>query len=64
MVEDSKPFKAKIRWGSDSSDDQEPSVYSYATQAELDAFLEGVDAANGWLDYELIEEEEKSDDPL
>ncbi len=43
----------KILWGVDEN----PSEYSFKTQAEADAFLLGVDESNGWLSYEV-----KSDD--
>ena len=26
-------------------------TFGYDTQAELDAFIEGLDAMNGWMDY-------------
>jgi hypothetical protein len=51
-----KPFEVKIQWGSDISSDKPVKVYRFATQAELNAFFEGVDEASGWLDYDIVEE--------
>jgi hypothetical protein len=50
-------FKASILWGSASTreDNPKPSTYHFLTQAELDAFLLGVEAAVGWMEYELLE---------
>ena len=41
-------IKVKVLWGL-SEDAKE---YLFATQAEADAFLLGVDESNGWLCYE------------
>ena len=30
-------------------------TYEFETQAELNAFLKGVDEGNGWLEYEIQE---------
>lgn len=50
-----KPFQVTILWGSDptreGSGDPEPHVYKFTSQAELDAFVVGVDESNGWMDY-------------
>ena len=58
-----KKHSVKILWGSKTSmavdgDGRESIDYEFDTTAELSAFLHGVDEANGWLDYELVEEEE------
>tara|TARA_R100001015_G_C4633328_1_gene198126 strand:- start:288 stop:455 length:168 start_codon:yes stop_codon:yes gene_type:complete len=47
----------KILWGVDKN----PSKYSFKTQAEADAFMRGVEESNGWLDYEVEDEEEVID---
>ena len=39
-----------IDWGQEK---QERKVYTFATAAELDAFMKGVDEADGWLEYEI-----------
>ena len=31
--------------------------YKFNTENELDAFIKGVDEGNGWLEYEVQEEE-------
>jgi hypothetical protein len=49
-----KSFKVTILWGQVREPDQEPITYEFVTKSELDAFLEGVDAAVGWLDHEII----------
>ena len=51
-----KKFKVKITWGVTSWGDDQTKVYEFDTEKELDAFLFGVDEANGWLEYEIIEE--------
>jgi hypothetical protein len=30
-------------------------TFEFATEAELEAFLKGVEAGNGWMDYEIVE---------
>lgn len=49
-----KPFKVTIAWGGEK---QIESKYSFATEAELTAFLYGVDESSGWMDYEILDEE-------
>jgi len=55
-----KRFWVKIRWGSESAqaeiypDEKSGDCYSFKTEAELQAFLEGVDAASGYLDYDIV----------
>ena len=51
-----KKFKVKITWGVTSLGDDQTKTYEFDTEKELDAFLYGVDEANGWLEYEIIEE--------
>jgi len=51
-----KKFKVKITWGVTSWGDDQTKVYEFDSEKELDAFLFGVDEANGWLEYEIVEE--------
>ena len=53
-------FSIRILWGSAPEPGDEPSTYSFGTQAELDAFTEGVEAAEGWLDYQVITDDEET----
>ena len=53
-VRSSQKFWVEIRWGSQPEEGDEPCAYEFDTKAELDAFLDGVDAAAGWLDYEIV----------
>lgn len=50
MSNTKKPNRVKIRWGSGGIGNTEE--YEFGTLAELNAFLKGVDASSGWLDYE------------
>lgn len=58
-----------IMWG--TTEKPAPQKYEFATLLELNAFLEGVDQGNGWLDFEQFDTEEEamaaykkeSDDP-
>jgi hypothetical protein len=54
VPEASKRHNVKIIWGSDSGNSK-PCSYSFNTEAELEAFLLGVDESNGWMDYEVLE---------
>ena len=49
------PFSVTIQWGAAPELGNDPITYRFATQAELDAFLQGVDAMDGWLGYTIIE---------
>lgn len=49
------PFQVRILWGQIREPDQKATTYAFDTQAELDAFLYGVEQASGWLDYETVE---------
>jgi hypothetical protein len=48
-------FVAHIGWGSIHEEGERSVEYSFATEAERDAFLLGVDEASGWLDYEQLD---------
>lgn len=58
-----------IMWG--TTEKPAPQKYEFDTLIELNAFLEGVDQGNGWLDFEQFDTEEEamaaykkeSDDP-
>ncbi len=53
-----KPFKVRIIWGSEEyrkDAENNADEYAFATEVELAAFLEGVDAAVGFLDRIQIE---------
>ena len=61
-----KPTKehwVSINWGADKLWADEPMLYEFHSRAELEAFLDGVEAASGWLDYELIKESPAGGDP-
>lgn len=45
-----KKHEVWIFWG-EHGEQPKPSYYAFATLAELNAFLAGVDSAAGWLDY-------------
>lgn len=49
-----KQFTVRILWGMEPDSDNEPTEYSFATEAELDAFLHGVEEGSGWIDYKVI----------
>ena len=49
-------FKVKITWGVTSWGDDQTKTYEFETEKEMDAFLQGVDEANGWMEYKIIEE--------
>ena len=44
-----------------STDNLNLSEYEFDTEAEVNAFLEGVDAANGWLEYHQIDTQKEAD---
>ena len=50
-------IKVKIAWGSAQLEDH-IKEYEFNTKEEYFAFLTGVDASNGWLDYSTIGEGE------
>ena len=53
---ETQEYQVTLRFGSDEeAQSQSETTYEFATQAELDAFLEGVDAASGWMDYHIVE---------
>lgn len=48
----------KVIFGTETSE-QEPTEYSFNTKAELHAFIEGMEAAVGWMEYEILEDGEE-----
>lgn len=46
----------KILWGS-NPENADTTKYEFPTEKELDAFLTGVEAAIGWMDYQIPESE-------
>ena len=60
MTFDPKKLSVEILWGENPErDEQEPMQYQFDTQAEIRAFCEGVEAGNGWLDYEILYTDEE-----
>lgn len=49
---------ATIRWGIVFDDEPSPNdkTYRFATVAELNAFMEGVEETIGWTRHEIIED--------
>ena len=54
-----KEYSVRILWGSSPEPGDKPVLYEFDTEAELTAFLEGVDESNGWMDYEVVEGREE-----
>lgn len=54
-VDVNKPHKVTIMWGEVPQEEDTPQTYSFGSAGELNAFLEGVNEAIGWLDFEVIE---------
>lgn len=72
VAESDKPFSVELLFGTERVFDyqngtleertaalDETDVYFFATEAELEAFKEGVEAAEGWLDYEEVTSEDR-----
>ena len=57
-------LKVYVVWGECIDEDSKVVAYEFATQAELDAFLQGVDAASGYLDYFASTDRQEADDYL
>ena len=54
MSEDKKP-KITIAWGSDCDITK---TYIFENETQKAFFMKGVDEANGWLEYEVVEKGE------
>ena len=53
-------FNVTICWGSETTrldNSNQGITYSFNSEVEKNAFLTGVEAACGWMDYEIVEEE-------
>ena len=48
--------KVTILWGQCPEDGQEAITYKFNTEAEANAFREGIGEMDGWLGYEEVEE--------
>ena len=48
-------WSVRILWGKCPEEGDVPKDYHFRSQAELEAFLQGVDEANGWFDYRVID---------
>lgn len=55
-------IKVESAWGMPVAD-QESVEYQFETQAEMDAFLLGVDEGVGWLDYKILGDENERGRP-
>ena len=47
--------KITIHWGTDKEPHDKKS-YTFETEEQLKYFMMGVDEANGWLEYEVIDD--------
>jgi hypothetical protein len=52
-----------IIWGSQPEPGTRPTRYEFETHAELDAFLDGVEAASGWMEYRVQDDDKPWPDP-
>jgi len=62
-MSETKEFSIMIRWGTKQTRNDNigcASTYSFKTEAEFDAFMQGVEEACGWLEYEVVEEEDEA----
>ena len=50
-----KIIKITIKWGTDQNEEK---TYTFDNEHDLKMFMKGVDEANGWLDYYIVNEEE------
>jgi hypothetical protein len=50
------PYKVRILWGEEKyrEQDDEPTEYSFETEAERLAFIRGVDQGVGYLDFDYV----------
>ena len=48
--------KITIHWGSDK-EPHNKETYTFETEEQLKYFMMGVDEADGWLEYEVIDEQ-------
>ena len=45
-----------IRWGTEGNEEK---TYTFNNEHDLKMFMKGVDEANGWLEYYIVEEKKK-----
>ena len=56
---DPKPYKITIIWGGIIPIHERPiNEYEFSSQQELDAFIEGMNEAEGWADWDIITEDD------
>ena len=48
--------KITIVWGTDR---EEEKTYSFHNKTELECFVRGVEESNGWLEYDIVNEQIK-----
>lgn len=54
-MSDKYPHFVEIKWGHGLPDDEKPvEFYCFETVAELNAFMNGVVEAEGWMGYETL----------
>jgi predicted RNA-binding Zn-ribbon protein involved in translation (DUF1610 family) len=51
----SPKHEVTILWGQAPEPGDKPITYSFSTKAELDAFMEGVEAMDGWMGWDIKE---------
>lgn len=49
--------KVTILWGGAPEPGDKAKTYEFETQAELDAFMKGVEEMDGWMGWEYAEED-------
>ena len=55
MAKNKQQHSIRVRWGKPGcGDEQDGGKYTFTTEAEVCAFLRGVDDAIGWMEYVLI----------
>lgn len=60
MVTPKHPHQVRIAWGDSLPKDEMPvETYSFATEAELNAFMLGVSETEGWMGYTELELDEE-----
>lgn len=48
--------KISILWGQSHEIGDQAKTYTFDTQAELDAFLKGIEESDGWMGHEFVKE--------
>ena len=62
MKQMNNPIKINIAWGSSKSV-EDIKEYTFDSEKEYLAFLQGVDESNGWMDYDLIGDDQQCNWP-